>query len=70
MSCSKEPFLIKAFLNDQINSTKVRTQDTLTGVRYAARSPYATEFTWNFVKNNWIVLFNRLINSEIFKQAI
>lgn len=60
MSCSKEPFLIKAFINDQLNSTKVRSQDTLSGIRYASRSPYATEFTWNFVKNNWNELFDRL----------
>ena len=61
MSCSKEPFLIKQFLKDQLNITKVRSQDTLTGLRAASRSYYSTEYTWNFVKENWNQLLERLI---------
>ena len=59
MSCTKEPWLIKAFLADQLNSTKVRTQDTISGIRLAARSQYAIEYTWNFVKENWNEFYQR-----------
>ena len=59
MSCTKEPWLIKKYLNDQLNTTKVRVQDTLSGLRVAAQRPHASLFTWNFVKDNWNELFDR-----------
>ena len=35
MSCTEEPVLMERYLNDQINSTKVRPQDTILGVTQA-----------------------------------
>ena len=49
MSCTEEPALIERYLNDQINSTKVRLQDTILGVTNVAKS----NLTWPFIKNNW-----------------
>ncbi len=59
MSCTKEPWLIQRFLNDQLNVTKVRAQDTLLGIRVAARSAYANSYAWYFSKSNWNELFTR-----------
>ena len=59
MSCSKEPYLIKMYLQDQLDEAKVRGQDTLRGLRYAATNGYAYSLTWNFIKDNWDTLFER-----------
>jgi hypothetical protein len=61
MACAKEPWLIKRFLNDQLNETKVRRQDSLRGINSAARSPYGNLITWNFVKEFWQDLFTRFV---------
>ena len=59
MSCSKEPWLIKRFLNDQLNETKVRRQDFLRGISAAVRSPYGNLITWNFIKEYWLEIFEK-----------
>lgn len=59
MSCTKIPWLTARFLNDQINSTKVRSQDTISGLNAAAVKPYANARTWTFIKENWSFLFEK-----------
>lgn len=59
MSCSKEPWLIKRYLNDQLNETKVRRQDSIRGIISAARTQHGSLITWNFMKENWPELFER-----------
>lgn len=59
MSCIKEPWLILKHLNNQLNDSKVRTQDALFGVRYATYKPYSNEITWSYVKTNWNTLTNK-----------
>ena len=58
MSCAKEPFLINTYLQDQLDETKVRSQDTLRGLSHAASNGYAYIRTWNFVKENWNIIFD------------
>ncbi len=59
MSCTRIGYLISRFLNDQLNTSKVRIQDTLTGLRAAATKAESNLKTWTFVKNNWNELFSR-----------
>jgi hypothetical protein len=49
MSCTEEPVRMERYLNDQINSSKVRPQDTILGVTKVAKS----NLMWPFIKNNW-----------------
>jgi aminopeptidase N len=56
MSCTKEPWLITRYLNDQLNYTKVRRQDTILGLRYGLINSYSHPFAWNFIKQNWLHL--------------
>jgi hypothetical protein len=49
MSCTEEPAIIERYLNDQINSSKVRPQDTTIGILYVVKS----NLTWPFIKNHW-----------------
>lgn len=60
MSCTKEPWLLNKHLNNQLNETKVRVQDSLTGLRYTTYKPYSNVIAWNFIKNNWNQLIQRL----------
>jgi hypothetical protein len=55
MSCTEEPVLVLRYLNDQINSTKVRPQDSILGVTKVAKS----NLTWPFIKNNWSLFVDK-----------
>ena len=59
MSCAVQPHLITQFLNDQLDETIVRKQDTLSGLRAAASKSTGNARTWEFVKSNWKELFDR-----------
>ena len=59
MSCTKEPWLIAQHLNNQLNESKVRTQDFLFGIRYATYKSYSNVIAWAFVKNNWNTISNK-----------
>ena len=59
MACTRIGYLISRFLNDQLNTSKVRIQDTLTGLRAAASKAEGNLKTWTFVKDNWNELFSR-----------
>ncbi len=59
MSCSKEPYLINKFLNNQLDQRITRKQDAATGIIYSLFNPYSNIITWNFVKNNWNELVKR-----------
>ncbi len=59
MSCTKQPWLISRYLNDQINSSKVRLQDAAAGLSTIALRSYANMRTWTFVKDNWDELFEK-----------
>ena len=61
MSCTKQPWLISRFLNDQINSTKVRLQDAASGISAMAVKSNGNIRTWVFVKDNWEILFSKSI---------
>ena len=53
MSCTKQPWLISRYLNDQINSTKVRLQDAASGISQVSIRAYGNLRAWTFVKDNW-----------------
>ena len=59
MACTREPWLVNKFLNDQLNNTKVRKQDTLYGLRYAATKPLGNVLAWDFIKSNWNQIYAR-----------
>ena len=62
MSCTKEPWLIRRYLNDQLNETKVRKQDSIRGIISASRTMHGNLIAWNFLKENWLELFDRYLN--------
>lgn len=59
MSCTRRAWLISKFLSDQLDTTIVRQQDALSGLRAAASRAEGNLKTWNFVKENWSILFSR-----------
>ena len=59
MSCTREPWLLNKYLNDQLNETKVRKQDTLSGLRYALSHSNSYSLAWNFIKDKWDEIINR-----------
>jgi hypothetical protein len=59
MACTKQPWLVSRYLNDQINSTKVRLQDAASGISSIAVRSHGNLRTWTFVKDNWDYLFAR-----------
>jgi hypothetical protein len=65
MSCVKDLWLISKYLNNQINQTKTRTQDSLIGIRYATYNPGSNIMVWNFVKDNWNLLLKNNQMSSI-----
>ena len=58
MSCSRQPWIISNFLSNQIGPF-VRTQDGISGLRAAAVKAESNLKTWNFIKENWDLLFLR-----------
>ena len=60
MSCTKEPWLINNYLNNQLDQSITRKQDGATGIIYSLFNPYSNLITWNFVKNNWDELVKRV----------
>ncbi len=62
MACSKEPWVIRRYLNDQLNETKIRKQDSIRGIVSASRTMHGNQIAWNFIKENWIELFDRYLN--------
>jgi hypothetical protein len=67
MSCTREPWLIARYLNDQLNEKKVRRQDCLAGLRYAMIHSHSNKIAWVFLKNNWNLL---LEGSAAFKLCL
>ncbi len=61
MSCTKEPWLITRFLNDQINSSIVRPQDAISGLSAIAVKSSGNLKAWEFLKQNWDLLFSKYI---------
>lgn len=60
MSCAKEPWLIKRFLNDQLNETKVRNTEAPHGLHSVAESVYGNIISWNFLKENYASIIEKL----------
>jgi glutamyl aminopeptidase len=61
MACTKQPWLISRYLNDQINSTKVRLQDSAAGLSRIAATSYGNLRTWTFIKDNWDELISKFV---------
>ncbi len=59
MSCTRRAWLLSKFLNDQLDTNKVRPQDALSGLRAAAGRAEGYLKTWYFVKDNWDTLFTK-----------
>lgn len=55
LSCSKEPYLLSKYLNDQSNNKS----NTLTALRNVATKPYGYLIAWNYLKSNWDDLYSR-----------
>jgi aminopeptidase N len=59
MACTKESWLISRYLNDQINATKVRPQDAISGLSAAAVRSSSNMRTWTFFTENWDILISK-----------
>lgn len=70
MSCTKETWLLRRFLDDQLDETKVRKQDSLSGIRAAAVKSFGNALTWKFVKDNWQELYIRYGTGLSFARLI
>ena len=64
MACTKIGYLITRFLNDQLSS-KVRVQDTLTGLRAIAVRSEGNLKAWYFIRDNWNELFTRFDRTDL-----
>ena len=59
MSCTREPWLVMRYLNNQMNDQIVRRQDSLIGLRVALANSYSNKIAWVFLKKNWQLLLDR-----------
>ncbi|XP_069102047.1 aminopeptidase N-like [Argopecten irradians] len=73
LACSREPWILRHYLTLALNSTYVRSQDTLTVVEHVAGNQIGATFAWTFLVENWEYIrssfggawfsFDRLISS-------
>jgi hypothetical protein len=59
LACTRDLVLFERYLNYQINSTKVKKIDSLAGIIHAAKLNQNPLQIWNFIKNNWMFLFEK-----------
>lgn len=46
------------YLEYSLDSSKVRSQDAVSVIRYVASNPVGKYLAWTFVQNNWKTLFD------------
>lgn len=59
MAFSRTPWVLNRYLQRAMNTTLVRSQDTLTIIRYVSYTELGTPIAWNFFQSNWNELHKR-----------
>jgi hypothetical protein len=59
LACTRDLVLLERYLNYQINSTRVKKIDSLAGIIHAAKLNQNPLQIWNFIKYNWMFLFEK-----------
>ncbi|XP_021377931.1 uncharacterized protein LOC110466016 isoform X1 [Mizuhopecten yessoensis] len=53
LACSREPWILRLYLNMALNSTYVRSQDTLTVIIHVSDNQIGNSMAWEFMVENW-----------------
>ncbi|XP_035668606.1 endoplasmic reticulum aminopeptidase 1-like isoform X1 [Branchiostoma floridae] len=56
---SRDPDLVKKLLRYTLDSTKIRSQDTVRTITYVSQTAVGYKLAWEFVKSNWQTFLDR-----------
>jgi aminopeptidase N len=71
LSCTKDRSLIVWFLDQHLKDESIiREQDVSWSIENVARSPSANQIAWNWIRDNWSILFQKWGKSDAFLGAI
>lgn len=63
---SREIWILNMYLGYSLDSSKIRSQDAVSVIRYVASNPVGKYLAWTFVQNNWNTLFE-MFSSSTFR---
>ena len=65
LACTEDPSLIIWFLDQHlIDGSVIRDQDSPSSIADVARSPRANQVVWNWIRENWSILFEKWGTSD------
>lgn len=60
LSCSREPWVIQKYLNDQIDpSLMISNSAVINGIKYTSANAQSYLVAWDFVKINWDFIYTK-----------
>lgn len=68
LAASRETWILNMYLEYSLDSSKVRSQDAVSVIRYVASNPVGKYLAWTFVQNNWKTLFD-MFSTSTFRMA-
>jgi len=63
LAASRKTWILNMYLGYSLDSSKIRSQDAVSVVRYVAFNPVGKYLAWTFVQNNWDTLFEMFSTS-------
>ncbi|XP_067301289.1 aminopeptidase N [Pseudorasbora parva] len=70
LSCTKEPWLLKRYLEYTMNPNLIRKQDIVYVIVYVAGNVIGQPLAWDFVRANWENIFKDYDSSSLFESMI
>ncbi|TFK04341.1 c-C chemokine receptor type 5-like [Platysternon megacephalum] len=59
LACSKEPWILKRYLQYCLDPTKIRKQDATSTINSIASNVVGQSLAWDFIRGNWKALFTQ-----------
>ncbi|XP_032650172.1 aminopeptidase N [Chelonoidis abingdonii] len=59
MACSREPWILRRYLEYCLDPTKIRKQDAVSTINSIASNVVGQSLAWDFVRGNWETLFSQ-----------
>ncbi|XP_037766647.1 aminopeptidase N isoform X2 [Chelonia mydas] len=59
LACSKEPWILRRYLQYALDPTKIRKQDATSTINSIASNVVGQSLAWDFIQSNWKTLFTQ-----------
>ncbi|CAM4612702.1 unnamed protein product [Lepidochelys olivacea] len=59
LACSKEPWILRRYLQYALDPTKIRKQDATSTINSIASNVVGQSLAWDFIRGNWKTLFTQ-----------